>query len=68
MNAGSYVGNLARSPSDEELTTLFSQGGGVSAAEMIKDPDSGQSTGFSFVTRRDESDAEKAMSTFNVSR
>jgi RNA recognition motif-containing protein len=40
----------------------------VSAAEMIKDADSGQSTGFSFVTLRDESDAEKAMSTFNVSR
>ena len=59
------MGNLAGSTTDEELMALFSQAGAVSAAEVIKDRDSGQSKGFAFVTMTDENDAEKAISMFN---
>jgi nucleolin len=66
MDTRLYVGNIAKSTTDEELITLFSQAGAVSAAEVIKDRDSGQSKGFAFVTMTDASDAEKAISMFNA--
>jgi RNA recognition motif-containing protein len=61
-----YVGNLAKSTTEDELKTLFTQAGAVSAVEVIKDRDSGQSKGFAFITMTDQGEAEKAISMFNA--
>lgn len=66
MDTRLYVGNLAKSTTDEELKTLFSKAGAVSAVEVVKDRDSGQSKGFAFVTMTDQGEAEKAISMFNA--
>jgi len=66
MEARLYVGNLAKSTTEEELKTLFLQAGAVSAVDVVKDRDSGQSKGFAFVTMNDQGEAEKAISMFNA--
>lgn len=66
METRLYVGNLAKSTTDDELKTLFTQAGAVSAVEVIKDRDSGDSKGFAFVTMADSVEAEKAISMFNA--
>lgn len=60
-----YVGNLAKSTTEDELKTLFGQAGSVSSVEVVKDRDSGQSKGFAFVSMTDQSEADKAISMFN---
>jgi nucleolin len=45
---------------------LFAQAGNVSAVDIIKDRDSGQSKGFGFVTMTDQTEAEKAISMYNA--
>ncbi len=66
MDVRIYVGNLAKSTTDEDLKTLFAQAGTVSAAEVVKDRDSGQSKGFGFITMTDQAQADKAISMFNA--
>jgi cold-inducible RNA-binding protein len=66
MNEKLYVGNLAYSTTAEELRTLFSQAGAVSACDLIKDRDTGQSKGFAFITMGTQAEAEKATSMFNA--
>ena len=44
---------------------LFTQAGGVTATELIKDRKSGESKGFAFVTMSAQEEAEKAISMFN---
>jgi RNA recognition motif-containing protein len=61
-----YVGNLAKSTTQEELNTLFAQAGDVAAVEIIKDRDSGQSKGFAFVTMASKEIADKAVEMFNA--
>ncbi|HAE58726.1 MAG TPA: RNA-binding protein [Anaerolineae bacterium] len=61
-----YVGNLAKSTTQEELNTLFAQAGDVAAVEIIKDRDSGQSKGFAFVTMVSKEIADKAVEMFNA--
>ncbi|MCG2786376.1 MAG: RNA-binding protein [Anaerolineae bacterium] len=61
-----YVGNLAKSTTQEELNTLFAQAGDVAAVEIIKDRDSGQSKGFAFVTMVSKEIADKAVEMFNT--
>lgn len=61
-----YVGNLAKSTTEEELKTLFVQAGTVSAVELVKDRETGQSKGFAFVTMADQGEAEKAITMFNA--
>ena len=65
MDVRLYVGNLAKSTTQEELTTLFTQAGTVNAVEVIKDRESGESKGFAFITMG-EGEAEKAISMFNA--
>src|SRR5215216_6790262 len=65
MNEKLYVGNLAYSTTAEDLRTLFAQAGTVSACDLIKDRDTGQSKGFAFVTMSNQAEAEKATSMFN---
>ena len=65
MDARLYVGNLSRSTTQDELNVLFTQAGGVTATEVIKDRKSGESKGFAFVTMGAQEQAEKAISMFN---
>ena len=66
MDVKLYVGNLAKSTTEDELKSLFTQAGAVSAVEVIKDRDSGQSKGFAFITMTDQAEADKAISMFNA--
>ena len=65
MEVKLYVGNLAKSTTEDELKTLFTQAGPIALVEVIKDRDSGQSKGFAFIEMSTQVEAEKAISTFN---
>jgi hypothetical protein len=66
MDVRLYVGNLAKSTTEEELKTLFSQAGAVSAVDLVKDRDNGQSKGFAFITMGEQTEADKAITMFNA--
>lgn len=60
-----YVGNLAYSMRDEDLTTLFATHGDVDTARVIMDRMSGRSKGFGFVEMSDETAAKAAIEAIN---
>ncbi len=62
-----YVGNLAYTVTDEELTVLFSEYGEVTSINLISDKYSGQSKGFGFVEMSKQVDAEEAIKALNGS-
>jgi RNA recognition motif-containing protein len=66
MDVRLYVGNMAKSTTADDLRTLFAQAGNVSAVDIIKDRDTGQSKGFGFVTMTDQVEAEKAIGLYNA--
>lgn len=66
MDARLYVGNLSRATTQEELNSLFTQAGVVTATEVIKDRKSGESKGFAFVTMSAQGEADKAIGMFNA--
>lgn len=66
MDARLYVGNLSKSTTQDELNALFAQAGSVTAAEVIKDRNSGESKGFAFITMSTQSEADQAISMFNA--
>lgn len=66
MNEKLFVGNLAYSTTEDELRLLFTQAGNVTACELIKDRDTGQSKGFAFVTMGTQVEAEEATRMFNA--
>jgi RNA recognition motif-containing protein len=66
MEVKLYVGNLSKSTTQDELGDLFAQAGDVTDAEVIKDRHSGESRGFAFVTMSAQSEADKAVSMFNM--
>jgi RNA recognition motif-containing protein len=66
MDVKLYVGNLAFTTTVDDLRILFAQAGTVSAIDLIKDRDTGQSKGFAFVTMASQSDAQKAIGMFNA--
>jgi RNA recognition motif-containing protein len=66
MEARLYIGNLSKSTTQEELNVLFSQAGQVTAAEVVKDRKSGESRGFAFITMSAQSEADQAVSMFNM--
>jgi len=57
MDVKLYVGNMAKTTTADELRTLFAQAGNVTAVDVIKDRDSGQSKGFAFVTMTDQAES-----------
>lgn len=63
-----YVGNLAFTVTEEDLTTAFSAFGNVTAVNIIKDRFTGQSKGFGFVEMPDNSEADKAIKALNNSQ
>lgn len=61
-----YVGNLPFSIDSDQLTSLFSEYGNVSSAQVIVDRDTGRSRGFGFVEMDDEG-GRKAIDALNDS-
>ena len=66
METKLHVGNLSKSTTQEELNVLFTQAGQVTAVEVIKERKSGESKGFAFVTMSEQTEAEQAISMFNM--
>jgi RNA recognition motif-containing protein len=66
MDIRIYVGNLAKSTTEDEITALFAQEGEVTSVELIKDRKSGLSKGFAFVTMTSQESADKAISKYNA--
>jgi RNA recognition motif-containing protein len=60
-----YVGNLSYSVTEDELRQTFSAYGQVTAANVIKDRDSGQSKGFGFVEMASSEEAQAAIAALN---
>jgi RNA recognition motif-containing protein len=65
MEAKLHVGNLSKSTTQEELSTLFAQAGKVISVEVIKERKSGESKGFAFITMSEQAEADQAISMFN---
>jgi cold-inducible RNA-binding protein len=65
MQTKLYVGNLSYETTEDELRELFTQAGTVASVALIKDRDTGRSKGFAFVEMSNQSEAEKAIQTFN---
>jgi len=65
MNSKLYVGNLTPDVTEIDLRDLFSQTGAVTAVELMRDPSSGQSRGFGFVTMATPELAAAALSRFH---
>ncbi len=57
-----YVGNLAFGVEESDLVELFSKVGGVGEVNIVKNPETGRSRGFAFVTMMTKEDGEKAVS------
>lgn len=60
-----YVGNLAKSTTQDEIKALFAQEGEVTSVDLVKDRDTGQSKGFAFVTMTSQEIADKAIAKLN---
>jgi RNA recognition motif-containing protein len=66
MDIRIYVGNLAKSTTQDEITALFAQVGEVTSVDLVKDRNSGLSKGFAFVTMTSQESADKAISQYNA--
>lgn len=60
-----YVGNLAYSSTDQDISDLFSQCGTVDSVSIITDRDTGRSKGFGFVEMSNDEEANQAIEKFN---
>jgi RNA recognition motif-containing protein len=65
MDIRIYVGNLAKSTTQEEIQALFTPEGEVTSVDLVKDRDSGLSKGFAFVTMTSQETADKAIAKLN---
>lgn len=61
MGARIYVGNIAYTVGNEELTAHFSSFGEVKYAKVVMDRDTGRSKGFGFVEMGSDEEAAKAI-------
>jgi RNA recognition motif-containing protein len=66
MDIRIYVGNLAKSTTEDEIKSLFAQEGEVASVDLVKDRDSGLSKGFAFVTMTSQESADKAIQKLNA--
>lgn len=65
MDVRIYVGNLAKSTTQDEINTLFATAGAVTSVELVKEKGTGMSKGFAFVAMPTQAEADKAISMFN---
>ena len=68
MDARLDVGNLSDMTSTDDLRKLFVQAGAVASVAVIKDRDTGLSTGRALVMMTTRADTRKAISMFNAYR
>jgi RNA recognition motif-containing protein len=66
MDIRIYVGNLAKTTTQDEINTLFATAGTVSSTELVMDKATGLSKGFAFVSMASQADADKAIGMFNA--
>jgi cold-inducible RNA-binding protein len=66
MDIRVYVGNLAKSTTQDEINTLFAQAGTVSSVDLVMDKGTRQSKGFAFVSMASQPEADKAIEMFNA--
>jgi RNA recognition motif-containing protein len=61
-----YVGNIPYQTSEEQLRTLFEEGGGqVTEVKIVTDRETGRPRGFAFVELASDSQAEAAVGALN---
>jgi cold-inducible RNA-binding protein len=66
MGTRLYVGNLPYDTNEEQLRTLFQEGGRqVSEVKIITDRDTGRPRGFAFVEMSSQTDADAAVNALN---
>jgi RNA recognition motif-containing protein len=63
-----HVSNLAYNVTEDDLRSLFSGFGEVSAVNIITERSSGQSKGYGFVEMLNNSEADKAMKALSGSK
>jgi nucleolin len=66
MEVQLFVGNLAPSTTEAQLTGLFGGAGDVTAVRIMTHAHGGASRGYGFVTMSALSEADKAVSMFNT--
>ena len=65
MDTMLYVGNLAKTISENELRNLFSQVGEVTSLSIPRDRQSGESKEYGYLTMSSQSEADRAVSRFD---
>lgn len=65
MGSKIYVGGLPYSATEQQLSDLFGQHGGVASARIITDKFTGQSRGFGFVEMASDQEAQAAITALN---
>ncbi len=61
-----YVGNIPYQTSEEQLRTLFEEGGGqVAEVKIVTDRETGRPRGFAFVELASDAQAEAAVGALN---
>jgi RNA recognition motif-containing protein len=66
MESKLYIGNMSQETTEQDLRTMFSEAGTVSAVEIIMDRQTGKPKGFAFLTMSSQAEAEKAISMFDA--
>lgn len=56
-----YIGNLSYEVTEDDLSTVFAEYGGVKQVKLPVDRESGRKRGFGFVEMEDESNEDKAI-------
>ena len=65
MDIRIYVGNLNKTTTQDEISTLFATAGTVSSVKVATDIVTGKSKGFAFVSMPTQAEADMAISMFN---
>jgi len=60
-----FVGGLMRSTQEEEVQQFFSQFGSITEVLLKKDPSTGASRGFGFITFADEASMQRALANYD---
>ena len=60
-----YLGNLAFTVTQDDLTKLFEAHGTVQSVQLIMDRDTGRSKGFGFVEMKTDEEAKAAIAALN---
>lgn len=65
MDVMLYIRNLAKSTTEDDLKSLFTQAGEVTSVKVMKNVNKTESRGFAFLTMSAQSEADSAVNKFN---